>query len=151
LGRVGDQDVDLEKKVTLDPGAALFTTEYTIRNRSKTPLNQIFATEFFFSVVEEGSFLHHGRGAAVGSPTERGEWKTTQPLWIRDPVQGIDVGVEGTGPTGYWVLPMFTVALSETGLQRTYQGTVVMAYWRLCISPGKEWVGDIQHEFRLLL
>ena len=47
LGRVGNQDVDLEKKLTLDAGASLFTTEYTIRNRSKSPLNQIFAAEFF--------------------------------------------------------------------------------------------------------
>ena len=151
LGRVGNQEVDLEKKVTLDPGVSLFTTEYTIRNRSKSPLNQIFAVEFFFPVGEEGSFLHHGRGASIGSPTERGEWKTNQPLWLRDPAQGVDVGIEGTGPTGYWVLPLSTVALSEKGLQRTYQGTIVMAYWRLCIAPGKEWVGDLQHEFRLLL
>ena len=70
---------------------------------------------------------------------------------MRDPTQGVEIGLHASGPTGYWVLPLHTVSLSETGLQKTHQGTVVMPWWTLHIAPGKEWSGVTTHDVRVLL
>lgn len=150
-GDVGGQEVLLEKVVVLERGSSLFTVQHRIRNRSREPLHRIFASEYLFAVVAKGGVLHHGNGKSVGNPGEAGTYKTQFPLWVRDPTQGVEIGLHASGPTGYWVLPLHTVSLSETGLQKTHQGTVVMPWWTLHIAPGKEWSGVTTHDVRVLL
>lgn len=67
------------------------------------------------------------------------------PVWRRrDESIGMQVQVEFNQPTDVWDVPLYTVALSEEGFERTYQGTVLVAHSQLTLNPGQTWVRSWQ-------
>jgi hypothetical protein len=66
---------------------------------------------------------------------------TQQPIWQRrDESLGIAVKVEFDAPTDLWDMPLQTVALSEEGFEKTYQGTVLVAHTKVKLAPTQTWV-----------
>ena len=64
-----------------------------------------------------------------------------QPIWQRrDESLGIAVKAEFDAPTDLWDVPLQTVALSEEGFERTYQGTILVAHTKVALQPGQSWV-----------
>jgi len=64
-----------------------------------------------------------------------------QPVWQRrDESLGVAVKVEFDTPTDLWDVPLHTVALSEEGFEKTYQGTSLVAHTRVTLLPGQSCV-----------
>lgn len=99
---------------------------YTLENVEGLPCEVWFGVEMAF---------------AFGVP----EWPaarslTQQPVWLRrDDSLGIGVKVEFDAPTDLWDMPLQTVALSEEGFEKTYQGTVLVAHSKVTLQPGQPW------------
>ena len=63
------------------------------------------------------------------------------PVWVRrDQSLGMQIKVEWDVPTEVWDIPLNTVALSEEGFEKTYQGTVLLAHHRIALQPNQSWV-----------
>jgi len=79
---------------------------------------------------------------AFGVPevAEPRQWDAV-PVWQRrDNSLGMQVKVEWDVPTDVWDIPLNTVALSEEGFEKTYQGTVLLAHHRMTLQPNQSWV-----------
>lgn len=96
--------------------------KYRVQNLSDQPIRALwFAPEFnfAFSVPDKEK-----------SPYEIqcSEWKRIDPhlFW--------QVAVVFSEPTSLWVLPLETISNSEGGLEKTYQGTILLPNWKFSLD-----------------
>ncbi|MGH9772912.1 MAG: alpha-amylase/4-alpha-glucanotransferase domain-containing protein [Candidatus Acidiferrales bacterium] len=58
----------------------------------------------------------------------RGEF-TESRLALVDERQHVEIALEAPGAAAWWVVPIETVSQSESGFERVYQGSAIMAVW----------------------
>ncbi len=67
----------------------------------------------------------------------RGEFEGPR-LSLVDEWQHVEIALEAVGAGGWWVVPIETVSRSESGFERVYQGSAIMAIWDVELIPGRE-------------
>ncbi|HLI29764.1 MAG TPA: alpha-amylase/4-alpha-glucanotransferase domain-containing protein, partial [Terriglobia bacterium] len=67
----------------------------------------------------------------------RGELAGSQ-LALVDEWQHVEIALEAPGATGWWVVPIETVSQSESGFERVYQGSAIMAVWDVEIAQQRD-------------
>ena len=67
----------------------------------------------------------------------RGELAGTQ-LSLVDEWQHIEITLEAPGAMAWWVVPIETISQSESGFERVYQGSAIMAVWDVEIAQQRE-------------
>ena len=110
--------ITVEKSVT--PSGQGFAAEYRITNGEKRSVNLLFAPEFNFAF-------------SVFVPEDNTEFKSVKRWSRRDEHFRLSVQMNVSVEADISVFPLETVSLSEGGFERTYQGTVVMPFFRLDI------------------
>ncbi|MGA2090003.1 MAG: alpha-amylase/4-alpha-glucanotransferase domain-containing protein [Endomicrobiales bacterium] len=124
-GTVWDNDracrIRVEKTVTPRAGGMKIT--YVLENHEDKDVSLVFAPEYCFAF----SFCTEQDDAAIEK----------QVAWTRkDDLFGLSVDLRWSSPEDIWVFPLETVSLSESGFERTYQGTVATIVCRLVV-PAK--------------
>ena len=64
-------------------------------------------------------------------------------LGIKDYFTKLDAGWQFSNPATVWRFPLETVSQSESGFERSYQGSVILAQWRLVLPPQGQWRNKI--------
>ncbi len=62
---------------------------------------------------------------------------------IKDKALGILIGFKLDKPASLWHFPLYTVSLSESGFEKTYQSTVFLPNWKIKLNPEEIWQAKI--------
>jgi alpha-amylase len=77
--------------------------------------------------VPDRYFLAHG----VRHPLEfKGEIDSPELLLV-DEWQGVKISLNAEPSPRWWIVPVETISQSETGFERVYQGSAILAVWRI--------------------
>lgn len=99
------------KKVLIEREKDGFSVKYSIKNESETEgfVNFVSEFPFFFSSFDSAPFK---------------EEKDVREYVFNDPVRG-KIKLSFSIPIKLWIIPLETVSNSESGIEKTYQGSVV--------------------------
>jgi alpha-amylase len=101
-----------------------FIIRYSVTNSDREAINIIFAPEFNFS------FSHKTKDDDVNTKMTR--WKR------RDDIQKMTIEMDFGMEVETWAFPVETIALSESGFERTYQCTTVLPLIKERLEPEKK-------------
>ncbi len=130
----------LEKILSVPKEGAEFEILYRLWNRHSAKIEVLFGVEFNISMLEGG--LDNSRLFVKGKHQEEAELNSTLEVarstafGIRDKSMGLEVAVETDTPATLWSFPIETVSLSESGLEKNYQSSVIFAHWHLELPAG---------------
>ena len=71
------------------------------------------------------------------APAERRDETGVQRVDLGDTTRDMRVLIETGVPFGVWAFPVETVSSSESGFERTYQGTCLTLRWDVALGPGQ--------------
>ncbi len=133
--------VRVEKRITLDGGGVSMNVDYTVTAGGKG-LSCLFAVENVFSFLAGDApdryFEIPGRKIGGGrNLASRGVEEDVETLRIIDEWMDLSVTLEMSPGTGLWRYPIETVSNSDSGFERVYQGSAVVAVRRLDLEPGE--------------
>ena len=80
-------------------------------------------------------------------------WSAAVPaseLRIVDEYQDIAATLAAPGAHEIWIAPIETVSDSESGFERVYQGSQILAVWPVELTPGTPWQGKLTLRFAKL-
>ncbi|MEW5994793.1 MAG: alpha-amylase/4-alpha-glucanotransferase domain-containing protein, partial [Candidatus Zixiibacteriota bacterium] len=127
--------VRLVKRFRFEEGSELIQVTYEISTRADQPVRVNFALENNFNFQaghaedrfilidgqhHENSYLH-----SVGSHAQAGAYM------LVDEYRDLSVALVCGRAAEVWHLPIYTVSLSEAGFEKVYQGTTLVAVYRL--------------------
>jgi alpha-amylase len=115
---VGDKQVGLALEKSVIPYDKGYKAVYTIQNLEKRAVSVLFAPEFNFAF----SCCADGEKAVL---------KQTDSWVRRDKYFGLTVNMSLSSKNEIWTFPLETVSLSESGFEKTYQGTVAVVLKKL--------------------
>ena len=69
---------------------------------------------------------------------------------IADEWQRVRIAFSGTPQPRWWIVPIETISQSESGFERVYQGSAILAVWNLEQGGGENFKSSLQIEIRRL-
>jgi alpha-amylase len=134
-------NITVDKMVILRAGSSAFEVRYRIDNRSDSQLITNFGVESAWSLLagnapdrfyhQNGSKLKPSRMDSVGSTAG------SDVIGLRDEALKYDINIKADTKVDWWRFPIETVSLSESGFERNYQQSTVMAVTGLDLKPGE--------------
>jgi alpha-amylase len=125
----------VEKEISYTPGSGDFRVRYRVLNGEATPVDIRFGIECNVGLlagnahdryyVIEGKKPEDNRLRSTGVSVHVSRWKLVDE-WL-----GIETGFHVSVPAMLWRFPIETVSLSEQGLEKVYQSSVVMPLWEM--------------------
>lgn len=118
--------VSIEKTISLNESTGWHVV-YRIQNVHGPSCQLWYGSEMAFAFATPGS----------SEPVEH----LQQEKWSRgDDTNRLSVKIQFDVPADVWEFPLETVSLSEEGFERTYQGSVLLAHFKINLQPGQVWV-----------
>ncbi|MGB2869252.1 MAG: alpha-amylase/4-alpha-glucanotransferase domain-containing protein [Bacteroidota bacterium] len=152
IGERGRHPVSVRKTVTIDADASHLTIDYLVRNGAQARLKAWFGVEFAVGLHagEAADRYYYRDDGTIENRKLRscGEITSIQALGLKDEWMGIDIRIEANQPASFWRFPIEVLSLSESGMEKIFQGAVVIPHWRLDIE--KEWSVQLVHRFKKL-
>jgi alpha-amylase len=152
--RLGSERVPLvvSKEITLPADRPLFSVRYELRGPADRTIELVFAVEtcyamlaahapdrYYYSKLQTpGSKVSTQESGAVrlGELATRVDAERVSRFGLADEWQQLDIGLAFSEPAHVWAFPLETVSQSEEGFEAVYQGSVVLARWKLVLEPG---------------
>ncbi|MFC1632184.1 alpha-amylase/4-alpha-glucanotransferase domain-containing protein [Candidatus Omnitrophota bacterium] len=115
-----DLAVKITKELALAQESADVAIRYKLENLTEIPLEMIFGVEF---------------NLALGTPNkEEIDRAASQKLSFADPVNKLRVSLIFDRQTNIWAFPIETISCSESGFERNYQQTAILAHWPISLK-----------------
>ena len=132
------------KEIALERGAPEFQVTYTLRNTGNRPLRARFGVEFNIAALSPklAESAVEGHEAALGEPRAI---PMQREITIRDTWRDLRLTLRTSSPAEFWLYPINTVSMSESGFELGYQSTIVMPTWPLQLDPGGRWTVVLTH------
>ncbi|MEW5785256.1 MAG: alpha-amylase/4-alpha-glucanotransferase domain-containing protein [Bacillota bacterium] len=131
----------LEKVITLFAGEDRLQVDYALTNRSRKEAALSFAVEFnlaFLGGYDEGRYYRvPGRELREAHLASAGSEKEVDEFTLVDRWRNLALSFAFDRPALLWRMPVETISLSEGGLERTYQQSLLLPRWDLTIGPGE--------------
>jgi len=134
--------VEVRKAVMFQEGKDEMTVEYRLQNLEKGEIDLWFGVEFVVGMMAgdaddryydiENRTLSDRRLCSTGEETGVRRWMAV------DEWRGVETAFLLSRPATLWRFPIETVSLSETGLERLYQSSVLIPHWRCRLGSGSE-------------
>ena len=116
-------------------------TSYQILNASLAPVSFLLAVEFNMTMLAADADDRYWTGGAASGKVRLKQTLADEAVsWVgmRDDWAGFSVRVESALPFAAWRYPVETVSQSESGFERTYQGSCLVAVREVDLAPGAE-------------
>jgi len=95
-------------------------------------------------------FLTTDNSREVRRPLEfKGEIRSPQ-LQVADEWQRLCITLSARPCAFWWVVPIYTVSQSESGFERVYQGSAILAVWRIEREAGRKLTRALRLEINRL-
>lgn len=138
-------NVKIEKKIRLQLESKVLEMEYTIINLENLELKIRFGSEFCFAGTtgqDDGCFYYSQKEEdKIGNKYLNSieENLNFEFIGIKDYFSKINAYWRFSEAASIWRFPLETVSQSESGFERSYQGSVLMAHWKLKLPPKGRW------------
>lgn len=137
----GSRPVRVSKRLTLKPGSPDFRVLYTIQNTGDDELTGVFASEWNINLLGGGhnpTAYYRVEDVELDNALldSTGEVKNVSELALGNSWLEIEMGLRVNHPATFWRYPIETVSGSESGFERTYQGSCVLLQWLLKLPAG---------------
>ncbi len=138
----GRAPLKITKKVLILKGEASLYLEYYFENPGEKELVFNFAPEFNFA-LQAGHAVDRYYDIPGEELVDRhlasfGEHEDLEELYLVDEYNGIKIMMQLGTPARLWRFPLETISQSEGGIERIYQGSVVMPLWLMNVKPGEK-------------
>lgn len=145
----GSHPVSIRKTITFEPKASHLTIDYLVKNNSSARLNVWFGVEFALGLHagDASDRYYYIDDGTIENRTLRscGEIQSLHALGLRDEWLGVDIRIETSRPASFWRFPIEVLSLSESGMEKIFQGSVVIPHWH--VSLEKDWSVQLVHKF----
>ena len=138
----------VEKRFVLSLGRSVVKTNYHIIYIGEKKRRTNFGIEFNINLLAgdapdryytiPGHRLEDRRLASLG------ELKDVSEVRLTDEWVGLEVVLKIDKSCHLWRFPVETISLSESGFERIFQGSCLLAYWPLELDPGKSFEVTIE-------
>jgi alpha-amylase len=140
--------IKVEKRFVLSLGRSVVKTNYHIIYIGEKKRRTNFGIEFNINLLAgdapdryytiPGHRLEDRRLASLG------ELKGVSEVRLTDEWVGLEVVLKIDKSCHLWRFPVETISLSESGFERIFQGSCLLAYWPLELDPGKSFEVTIE-------
>jgi 4-alpha-glucanotransferase len=137
--------VKVEKKITILRNQSLITIGYVLSNLENSKLDLCFGSEYCFAGTtghDDGCFYYSlgGKDKIDNKYMDSVEENIAfQGIGIKDYFTRIDACWQFSEAPTVWRFPLETVSQSESGFERSYQGSVIMPFWKVALKPKGQW------------
>jgi len=133
--------IQVEKRIAIPRDGARLSAHYRVTNGKDRPVALWFGVEFNanFLAGNAPDRYYHTPGTVIEDPRlgSKGELRDCRAIGLRDAYNGLDYHLEWDRPATLWRFPVETISMSEGGVERVYQSSVVMPHWRFELGPGE--------------
>jgi alpha-amylase len=140
-GVVRGRDVEIEKRFSLAHHRPTLEVNITLTNLSDEELPVVYATDIAFTLLaapaDASSRFAEVAGARRSLAETFGVAGVSSAVAF-DADRNVGLRARFGAPLDLWQFALETVSQSESGLERTYQGTVWMPVWRGVLAPRRE-------------
>lgn len=135
------RSVFLQKKLTVGYDSSELQFEYLIENRSDELLDLNFGSEWTFGLLSGDAHDRYYASPEIEMSDEEkqlrstGEILSAKQISLTDEWSGLRIELESEESCRILRAPIETVASSEAGFERVYQGSIVLLAWNLALKP----------------
>jgi alpha-amylase len=126
--------LSVEKRIMFRSGDTSYTVDYELRNLEQTPVDLWFGVEFNVGLMAGDAHDRYydieGRPLTDRRLRSAGEERDVQSFRFVDEWLGIHSSFRSDRPATLWRCPIETVSLSEAGLERLFQSSMVILHWK---------------------
>jgi hypothetical protein len=137
--REGPLPVETSKCFTFYRDQARLEVEYEISHRGAAETGLWFGVELNLTLLAgndpQRHFLFPGLKVEDRHLCSTGEIPEVEHIRLRDESAGFELSLDLSPRGQLWRFPLETVSQSEKGLQKTYQGTVLLLHWPFSLKP----------------
>lgn len=129
----------VQKIVSVRGAAAELRATYRLTWSGEAPLRAGWGVQWNLALTAgeaPGRYLRLPGRPSLGS---RGQADHRLSLSLVDEWVGAEVELRWDRPARVGWAPVETVSLSEAGFERIYQGSAILLYWPVQLTPGEEW------------
>jgi len=136
-------NIKLVKKISFKGDKKELEITYDLENRHSVPVDLWFGIEFNFGMLscedERKSYFVKDIELKEKKLNLKSEDENIISYGIKDKALGLFIDFKLDRPTSLWQFPLYTVSLSESGFEKTYQSTVLFPNWKLRLNPDEVW------------
>lgn len=154
----GDENynVEVEKTFFVSEGGKSIQVQYWVINNSDETLKTKFGCELDLTTLSKDmstNFLYVEKESEEEEKPAiekicmeaSGELKETGKVSLQDGHRYVKIHIDsGEETSGIWHFPLYTVSMSEDGLERICQSVVIMPVWNLELDPGDSWENNME-------
>ncbi len=132
--------VTVSKTLRFTGGESTIVADYKVTNNSDRQLKVKFGIEFNMTLLAGDAKDRYFTGDTVkGKPlmNESGIHKGSRKIGIRDDWHRFEASLTSETPVEFWRFAVETVSQSESGFERTYQGSSVTMINDIDLAPGQ--------------
>lgn len=137
----GGFPVGVEKHFGLRVDAAEISVRYVLRNEGDRPVELCFGTEINVNLLagnDPSRYLQLGGTGERFPISSDGVTLDVAKITMVDEWQKIRLELTANGPATLFRYPIETVSNSESGFERTFQGTCLAPSWTFRLAPGEK-------------
>ncbi|MFH1239427.1 MAG: alpha-amylase/4-alpha-glucanotransferase domain-containing protein [bacterium] len=135
--------VALKKEITVNHSSTI-VIDYSLTNLSRGDISVWFGVEFglmgtsgndkkcYYSIAHHN--LAHNKLISVGENEAVGK------ISMIDEYRGTEISLEFDQKAILWRFPLETISQSESGFEKTYQGSVIFPSWKMELKPAVPWL-----------
>ena len=135
-----EQPLLLKKTVTAFAGEDSLLVEYRLDNRGGAAAEFYFGVElnlaFLSGSDEERYYLLPDRELEDHSLGSRGAEEAVEKVLLVDQPRDLQLALSWNRPAQLWRMPVETISNSESGLERSYQQSLLLPRWELRLGGG---------------
>jgi len=140
--REGKVPIDIYKRFLFPRDKAGMKVEYEIVNRGPAESSLWFGVEISLTLLAGNDpqrySMFPGLEVEDRRMISRGVLPSLENVRLRDESMGFEVSIDVVPAGQLWRFPLETISQSESGPERTYQGTVLLFHWRFSLTPGEK-------------
>ena len=111
---------------------------------AKTALGTELVINFLAPAAPDRYFIANG----VRRPLDfRGEIEASRLTFV-DEWQGVEISLEAQPGPRWWLVPIETISQSESGFERVYQGSAILAVWKIDPASWRDVTGVVTTEVK---
>ncbi|HYB19430.1 MAG TPA: alpha-amylase/4-alpha-glucanotransferase domain-containing protein, partial [Thermodesulfobacteriota bacterium] len=140
--REGKVPVETLKRFLFHREKARIEVDYEIVNRGSGEVGLWFGVELNLTLLAGDDprrhFIFPGLKVEDRRLCSSGALPEVEQMGLRDQVSGFGVSLYLSPGSQLWRFPLETVSQSESGFQKTYQGTVLLFHWPFSLKAGEK-------------
>jgi len=146
--------IGLTKRITFKGNSQELEIDYELRNNHSEVVDLWFGVEFNFGMLssddERKAFYVKGLELKYRKLNLNTEDENITDFGIKDEALGLQIDLKLDNPASIWQFPLYTVSLSESGFEKTYQSTILFPNWKIKLNPAEVWKIRIIKKIELL-